>query len=401
MRLNAAGGVVPPRLRLSLVLTLRAPRATGVLADAVREAGNNALSDAGVSFDQVEQASVGYVYGESTSGNRAAYELGMTGIPITNVNNNCSTGSTALFQARQVVAGGLAECAMAIGFEKMQRGSLALGSADRESPTERHMEVCRTVYGQPVPEGMPPAPFLFAVAGMEHMERYGSTAEQFAKVAEKNHRHSVNNPYAQFQKEYTLEEILAAKQIAGPLTMLQCSPTSEGAGAAVLCSEEFVLKHGLQEKAVEIIAQAMTTDTSASFAQSAMDSCGRDMTRRAAEQCYAQSGLGPKDIQVVELHDCFATNELITYEGLGLCGEGEGGALIESGDVTYGTLAVVALACLLSASLLVSRSPPANPEAGSSSIACPVVGGQWVVNPSGGLISKGHPLGATGLAQVL
>lgn len=359
MRLNAAGGVVPPRLRLSLVLTLRAPRATGVLADAVREAGNNALSDAGVSFDQVEQASVGYVYGESTSGNRAAYELGMTGIPITNVNNNCSTGSTALFQARQVVAGGLAECAMAIGFEKMQRGSLALGSADRESPTERHMEVCRTVFGQPVPEGMPPAPFLFAVAGMEHMERYGSTAEQFAKVAEKNHRHSVNNPYAQFQKEYTLEEILAAKQIAGPLTMLQCSPTSEGAGAAVLCSEEFVLKHGLQEKAVEIIAQAMTTDTSASFAQSAMDSCGRDMTRRAVEQCYAQSGLGPKDIQVVELHDCFATNELITYEGLGLCGEGEGGALIESGDVTYGTLAVVALACLLSASLLVSRSPPA------------------------------------------
>lgn len=291
--------------------------------DAVREAGNNALVDASVTYDEVEQASVGYVFGESTSGNRAAYELGLTGIPITNVNNNCSTGSTALFQARQVVAGGLADCAMAIGFEKMQRGSLALGSSDRESPTDRHMAECAAVYGKPVPEGMPPAPFLFAVAGMEHMKRYGTTAAQFGKVAEKNHRHSINNPFAQFQKEYSLDEIMGAKTIAGPLTMLQCSPTSEGAGAAVLCSEDFVIRHGLQEQAVEIIAQAMTTDMGSSFAGSAIDCCGRDMTRRAAEQCFAQSGLSPKDVQVIELHDCFSTNELITYEGLGLCGEGE------------------------------------------------------------------------------
>lgn len=330
--------------------------------DMVREAGTNALSDAGIDYTCVEEATIGYVFGESTSGNRAAYELGLTGIPLTNVNNNCSTGSTALYGAVRAVAGGLVECSMAIGFEKMQRGSLPLGSTDRESPTQRHLDVCADVYGQDVPEKMPPAPFLFAVAGLEHMERHGTPAEAFGRVAEKNHRHSVNNPYAQFQTEYTLEEIMATKQIAGPLTMLQCSPTSEGAAAAVICSEDYVRAHGLESTAVEIAAQSMTTDTACSFeGRSAIDCCGADMTRRAASAVYAASGLEANDVDVIELHDCFATNELITYEALGLCGEGEGAKLIQDGEVTYG--------------------------------------GKWVVNPSGGLISKGHPLGATGLAQ--
>jgi acetyl-CoA acetyltransferase len=194
------------------------------------------------------------------------------------------------------------------------------------------------------------------------MERYGTTATQFAKIGEKNHRHSVNNPYSQFQDQYSLEEILAAKMVYDPLTKLQCCPTSDGAGAAILASEAFVKKHGLEKTAVEIAGMAMATDLPSTFGdQSCIKLVGLDMTKKAAEKVYEQSGLGPENVDVVELHDCFSCNELITYEGLGLCPEGRGGELIDSGAVTYG--------------------------------------GKWVVNPSGGLISKGHPLGATGLAQ--
>eukprot|EP00050_Salpingoeca_kvevrii_P002819 m.203943 g.203943 ORF g.203943 m.203943 type:complete len:468 (-) comp10695_c0_seq3:1666-3069(-) len=325
----------------------------------VKEAGTAALADCGLEYAQVEQAVVGYVYGESTSGNRAAYELGLTGIPITNVNNNCSTGSTALYHARSLIAGGLADCVAAIGFEKMQKGSLAFGDSDRESPVQRHLTTCANV-NQGMPK-VPPAPFMFAVAGLEHMRRYGTTKEHFAKIAYKNHKHSVNNPYAQFQKEYSLEEILAAPPVTEPLTRLMCSPTSDGAGVAILCSKEFVIANGLQDKAVEIVGQAMTTDNTLSFQGSAINCIGADMTHRAASKAFEQAGLSASDVDVVELHDCFATNELITYEGLGLCEEGKGGELIDNGDVTYG--------------------------------------GKFVVNPSGGLISKGHPLGATGLAQ--
>jgi sterol carrier protein 2 len=194
------------------------------------------------------------------------------------------------------------------------------------------------------------------------MERYGTTAEQFAKIGWKNHKHSVNNPYSQFQDEYTLEQIQAAPMVYEPLTKLQCCPTSDGSGAAILASEEFVRKHGLQGKAIEIAGQAMATDLPSSFEErSCIKMVGFDMTRKAARKVYEQSGLGPEDVDVVELHDCFSCNELITYEGLGLCPEGKGGEFVDSGANTYG--------------------------------------GKVVVNPSGGLISKGHPLGATGLAQ--
>ncbi|MFC4127933.1 lipid-transfer protein [Nocardia rhizosphaerae] len=326
--------------------------------DMAREAGTKALADAGIAYESVEQAYVGYVYGESTSGQRAIYELGLTGIPVVNVNNNCSTGSTALYLAAQAVRGGLAECTLALGFEKMQKGSLGSTFDDREQPMMRHLLALAELQEF----AMPPAPYMFGAAGKEHMQRYGTTAEQFAAIGVKNHRHSVNNPYAQFQKEYSLEDVLAANQIYGPLTKLQCSPTSDGSGAVVLASEAFVDRHDLAERAIEIVGQSMVTDLASTFASnSAINLVGADMTRTAAESVYAQAGFGPEDVDVIELHDCFSTNELLTYEALGLCAVGEGGRLVDEGATTYG--------------------------------------GRWVVNPSGGLISKGHPLGATGLAQ--
>jgi acetyl-CoA acyltransferase len=323
-----------------------------------KESGTNALDDAGIGYDEVEQAYVGYVYGESTSGQRAVYELGMTGIPVVNVNNNCSTGSTALFLAAQAVRSGAVDCSLALGFEKMQPGSLGATFTDRELPIGRHAQLLAEISEV----GMPPAPWMFGAAGREHMAEHGSTAEHFAKIGFKNHKHSVNNPYAQFQDEYTLDEILDAPMIYEPLTKLQCSPTSDGSGAAILASEEFVERHGLSGQAVEIVGQAMTTDFESSLStRKAKDVIGYDMNVKAAQAVYDQSDLGPDDFQVIELHDCFSANELLLYEALGLCEEGEAPALIDAGDNTYG--------------------------------------GKWVINPSGGLISKGHPLGATGLAQ--
>jgi sterol carrier protein 2 len=327
--------------------------------DMAKEAGEKALKDAGIPYDAVEQACVGYCYGDSTCGQRAVYTLGLTGIPVYNVNNNCSTGSTALFMAKQFVEGGLADCVLALGFEKMEKGSLGVKFTDRTNPMDKQFETMVSLRGF---AQAPPAPQFFGNAGREHMDRYGTTREQFAKIGLKNHKHSVNNPYSQFQDEYTLEQIMNAPMVYDPLTKLQCCPTSDGAGAAILCSEDFVRKHALEKQAVEIAGMAMTTDYPSTFEEkSCIKLIGSDMTRKAAEKVYEQSGLGPKDVQVIELHDCFSANEMVTYEALGLCEEGKAGKLVDDGAVTYG--------------------------------------GQWVVNPSGGLISKGHPLGATGLAQ--
>jgi sterol carrier protein 2 len=327
--------------------------------DMAKEAGTKALADAGIPYSEVEQAVVGYVYGESTSGQRAVYQLGLTGIPVYNVNNNCSTGSTALFMGKQLVEGGLADCVLALGFEKMEKGSLGAKYTDRINPMDQHLNAMVQMRGF---ESHPPAAQLFGNAGREHMEKYGSTPLHFAKIGYKNHKHSTNNPYSQFQEEYSLEQILAAPMVHDPLTKLQCCPTSDGAAAVVLASEEFVKKHNLQDKAVEILGQEMVTDTQATFeSKSSIKLIGSDMTRLAAERVYQHTGLGPENVDVIELHDCFSANEMITYEALGLCPEGKAHTLIDEGAVTYG--------------------------------------GKWVVNPSGGLISKGHPLGATGLAQ--
>ncbi|GAA5151092.1 lipid-transfer protein [Pseudonocardia eucalypti] len=325
-----------------------------------KEAGENALADAAIEYQKVEQAYVGYCYGESCSGHRAVYGLGLTGVPVFNVNSNCSTGSSALFLAAQAIRGGLADCTLALGFEKMQPGSLGTTYNDREQPMQRHLMAMAELREL----AFPPAPWMFGAAGLEHNERYGSTPEHNVMIAEKNHRHSVNNPYAQFQEHYSVEDIKAAKMVYEPaqLTRPQCSPTSDGSAAAVLASERFVTEHDLADRAVEIIGQALVTDVPGTFETRSMRTLvGSEMSTEAARRVYDQAGIGPEDVQVIELHDCFAPNELITYEALGLCAEGEAHKLVEAGDTGYG--------------------------------------GRWVVNPSGGLISKGHPLGATGLAQ--
>ncbi|WP_042379719.1 lipid-transfer protein [Streptacidiphilus melanogenes] len=330
--------------------------------DMAKEAGEAALADAGIAYGLVEQAAVGYCHQQSTAGQRALYTVGLTGVPVYNVNNNCATGSTALMMARQFVAGGLNDCVLALGFEQMSRGALGGGAGAggfAASPVARHYGVMAARHGF---EATPPTAQIFGNAAREHMERYGTTAEQLALVGVKNHRHSAANPRAQFRDEYSLQEVLAARTIHAPLTKLQCSPTSDGAAAAVVASERFVREHALQDRAVEIVAQAMTTDTEESFASgSCIDVVGKPMSREAGRAVFEQSGLGIEDVDVVELHDCFSVNELLTYEALGMCPDGAGGKLVAEGATTYG--------------------------------------GRWVVNPSGGLISKGHPLGATGLAQ--
>eukprot|EP01027_Heterolobosea_sp_BB2_P009130 GEZU01013501.1.p1 GENE.GEZU01013501.1~~GEZU01013501.1.p1 ORF type:complete len:333 (-),score=101.02 GEZU01013501.1:26-1024(-) len=276
--------------------------------DMAKEAGEKALEDAGIKYDQVQQAVVGYVYGDSTCGQRAVYELGLTGIPIYNVNNNCSTGSTALFLAKQLVEGGLADCVLALGFEKMEKGSLGSKFNDRTNPLDRHMSTMINARGF---AKAPPAPQMFGNAGVEHMEKYGTTKEQFAKIALKNHKHSVNNPYSQFRDEYSLSDILASPHVFGPLTKLQCCPTSDGAAAAIVCSEDFVIRHNKQAQAVEIAAMAMATDMPSSFEKSCIKMVGFDMSRKAANECYQKTGLTPNDIQVIELHDCFSANGIV------------------------------------------------------------------------------------------
>ncbi len=323
-----------------------------------REAATAALADAGVRYEQIQQAFVGYVYGESTCGQRAVYQLGTTGIPVFNVNNNCSTGSTALMLAYQAVGAGISECVLALGFEKMEKGSLTTKYADRANPLEPHFSVMAQVQGR---SEAPFAAQMFGGAGREYMQRYGTTAAQLAKIAVKNRRHGVDNERAQFRKATSVEEVLASPMIFEPLTKFQCCPTTDGAAAAVVCSAEFARRQGI-DRPVVIKAMSLKTDLPSSFQErSMMKMVGQDMTRAAAEEVYREAAVGPDDVDVIELHDCFTANELITYEALGLCGDGEAGKLIDDDAVTYG--------------------------------------GRWVVNPSGGLLSKGHPLGATGLAQ--
>ena len=332
----------------------------GDYPDWAQEAASKALADAGVSYEDVEQVFAAYCYGDSTAGQRAVYGLGLTGVPVVNVNNNCSTGSSALYLARQFVRGGLAECVLAVGFEKMEKGSLGAKYTDRTNPIDKHYIALTELREW---EDAPPAPQLFGAAGREHMERFGSEPDHFAWIGWKNHKHSTNNPYAQFQTEYSLDEIREAREIYAPLTKLQCSPTSDGSAAAVVASERFVEQHGLGARAVEILGQALVTDLSSTFeARSAIAVVGADMSRTAAERAFAEAGRAVEEVDVVELHDCFSANELITYEALGLAEEGQGHKLVEAQATTYG-----------------GEGP--------------------VVNPSGGLISKGHPLGATGLAQ--
>ncbi len=322
-------------------------------------AAQAALRDARVDYQAVEQAYTGYVYGDSCSGQAAMYHLGLTGIPVVNVNNNCATGSTALFLARQAVASGAAECVLAVGFEQMQRGALAAHWADRPDPSQRLLDTMDAVQGTDAQA--PIAAQLFGGAARMHMQLYGTRAETFARISVKARRHAANNPNALFRDALTVEEVLSSPMVFDPLTRLQCCPPTCGGAAAVLCSERFARRHGLDMQ-VWIAAQAMTSDGNSSFDESDMRKLvGYDMSRRAALQVYEVAGVDPEDIPVVELHDCFTANELITYEALGLVPEGGAERFVVDGDNTHG--------------------------------------GRVVVNPSGGLLAKGHPLGATGLAQ--
>ncbi len=334
------------------------PSYTQMGADATRRA----LADAGISYDLVQEAYAGYVYGDSTCGQTALYEVGMSGIPIVNVNNNCSSGSTALYLARKAIESGSADCVLAVGFEQMQAGALKSHWDDRPVTRERFMPILRNLTADM--EGMPQALRTFGGAGREHMQKYGTKMETFAAVRAKASRHAARNPLAVFRNVLTTEEVMADKVLLpGVLTRLMACPPTCGGAAAVLVSERFAKKHGLRTD-VQILAQALTTDTPESFdfeKPSMLNWVGTHMTRAAVTQVYEKAGVGPEDIDVCELHDCFAQNEVISYESLGFCPEGGAEKFVMDGDNTYG--------------------------------------GKVVVNSSGGLLSKGHPLGATGLAQ--
>lgn len=315
-----------------------------------QSAAKDALKDANISYDKIEQAFCGYINGMSTLGEQSLYGIGMTGIPVYNVHNNCSTGSTALYLAYNAVRSGLNEVVLALGFEKMQKGALETQLPGLEKIAEDTAKEKKA----------PIAARLFGDAGRDHMKKYGTKAETFGKIAVKNHLHSVNNPRSQYRDTCTLEEVMASRMIYDPITLWQACPTSDGAAAAVVVSEDYLKKHP-HPGAIEIAGMALTTDKMEDFRRGAIGTVGMGMAERAAQQVYEMAGLGPNDVQVIELHDCFSTAELISYEALGLCKEGEGEKLVNDNACTYG--------------------------------------GKWVVNPSGGLLSKGHPIGATGLAQ--
>jgi len=318
-----------------------------------------ALADAGVSYDLVQQAYAGFVYADSTAGQSAIYRVGCTGIPIVNVNNNCSTGSTALYLARQAIESGGVDCVLAVGFEQMLPGALGAVFTDRKRPLDLHFNKVDEVLG--ADDATPIVVRQFGGAGLDYQQRHGTQDEVFGMIAVKARAHAANNPLALFRDPISLDEVMQSKPLYGPLTRFQACPPTCGAAAALLVSPRFAAKHGL-DASVEILGQAMTTDYAETWeGRSMMSVVGYEMTREAARQVYEQTGVGPDDIPVVELHDCFTTNELITYEGLGLCPEGGAEAYIRDGLNTYG--------------------------------------GKHVTNPSGGLLSKGHPVGATGLAQ--
>ncbi|CAD6580416.1 MAG: hypothetical protein ASARMPREDX12_009557 [Alectoria sarmentosa] len=268
------------------------------------EAGVKALLDAQINYDDVDQGVACYCYGDSTCGQRVFYQFGMTQIPIYNVNNNCSTGSTGLHMARNMVGHGMADCVMV----------------------------------------------------------HGASENDFAEIARINHLHSAKNPYSQFRDVYTLDQILSSPTIHSPLTKLQCCPTSDGGASAIIVSEDFLnARPHLRSQAIQIAGQHLATDRPDLFDRSAINLMGFGMTQHAARTALAEAEVDPKDVRVCELHDCFSANEMITLDALGLCDPGKAHEMVRAGDITYG--------------------------------------GRCVVNPSGGLISKGHPLGATGIAQ--
>jgi len=311
-----------------------------------------ALQDAGMTMRDIEVMVAGNIYeAQLMVGQRIMKEIGQTGIPCINVANACATGSTAFREAYAGVASGEFDVALAVGCEQMGKIGL-LGSGGG-------LGAGGLTIG---PEGIAGSglmPAVFGQAGVEHMRRYGTTVDQFAKVAAKNHKHSVHNPYAQYQLEMSVEDVLNARMVAWPNTLYMCCPTGDGAAATVLTTMDRARQHTTQP--VKVAASILNSDPWTGRGMEFLDI--NTLTRNAAELAYERAGIGPEDLSLVELHDCFATAELLHYENLGLCGEGEAGRLIDEGETT--------------------------------------VGGRIPVNASGGLLSKGHPLGATGVANIV
>jgi acetyl-CoA acyltransferase len=306
-----------------------------------------ALDDCGIGIRDIQALYSGNI-GETMTGQRTLQLIGQTGIPVVNCTNACATGATAFREGWTAIKAGLYDTVLCIGVEKMAAG----------------MIVKKKVGNEPLPAegliGSETMPAVFATAGLEHARNYGTTLEQFAKVSVKNHHHSTFNPKSMYRKETPLEEVLAAEMIAYPNTKLMCSVNVDGAAAAVLMSERKALERGLMRRAVRVRASALASDAWSARNQALQDING--VSRQAARTAYEMAGVGPADLDLVELHDCFATAEIMHYENLGLCGDGDGGRLIDSGETA--------------------------------------LGGRIPVNVSGGLLSKGHPLGATGIANV-
>ena len=326
------------------------------------QAARAALDDAGIGYARVQQAYAGYVYGDSCAGQAALYNVGITGVPIVNVNNNCSSGSTAFALAAQAVRGGIVDCALAVGFEQMVPGALDMVFPDRTSPLHRHNgAVAELMQLTEEERRLPPAIQLFGCQVDLLKQRFGVTDRGLASVAIKARRHAANSPFAIFREPLTEEEVLASPAVYRGLRKLYACPPSCGAASVVVCSEPFARRHGLRTD-VRLAGQGWCSDKQEFFETDPLDVMFRALSREAARRAYESAGVGPEDVDVIELHDCFASNEMITYAALGLCAQDGIERFALDGQNTYG--------------------------------------GRTVVNPSGGLLSKGHPLGATGLAQI-
>jgi len=312
------------------------------------EAALLALADAGLSIKDMQAMYCGnLMQSGNTIGQKILAEIGQTGIPVVNCANACATGATAFREGWTAIKAGLYDTVLCVGVEQMGRGLLGSGDVAEGIPTEGIL-------------GSNTMPTMFSELGMEHSRKYGTTFEQFAKVSVKNHHHSVANPKSMYQIETPLDVVMNSEMISYPNTKLMCSVNVDGAAAAIIMSEKKVKELGLMSRAVRVKASALTSDpyTAHNLTLPDFNTC----TRMCVEQAYEMAGLGPDDVNLVELHDCFATAEIMHYENLGLCDEGMGGQLIDSGATQ--------------------------------------LGGKVPVNVSGGLLSKGHPLGATGIAGI-
>jgi len=312
------------------------------------EAAHLALDDSGLTIQDMEALYCGNL-GQASGmvGQRILQEIGQTGIPVVNVSNACATGATAFREAWASVKAGLYDLVIAVGVEQMGKGLLGGAGGSKGISKEGLL-------------GSGTMPSVFAEAGMEHARNYGTTFEQFAKVSVKNHHHSTMNPKAMYQIETPLETVMNAEMISYPNTKLMCSVNVDGSAAAIIASEKKAKELGLMSRAIKVRASVLTSDPwqERDLVMPDVNTC----TRRAAAAAYEMAGLGAEDIDLVELHDCFATAEILHYENLGLCGDGEAGRMVDEGEVA--------------------------------------LGGKVPVNVSGGLLSKGHPLGATGIANI-